>query len=376
MNCAAVTIDTGTGSPPAMPFSQRPDFAVANLGGPTCHTTPNLEPVYPNPGPDADVTRNLTKPETTPGIKPGCPGVNGIGEHGGNSAGPAPAAGGPYPLNNASSLVQETTSKANAPSSTATDLTYFQTGQQDHSQVSSTSAAAINSSSVSSTPAPPTSSAGPSKASSISTASAQYSVTSSTPTTLATSCVLSTAPSAPEYPSASGYVVTITSVYTTALAVTPQADSTSEGVPAGATVSPASSAGATISDNQSNNYAVPTSQAADYPGTYSASISLQSADSSSVTAYAQTISESPVVSSAPSYTDSPVSSAPTASDTSPPATTDTPAPSAGTSNSGAGSITTDGQCGAAAGGATCKDSTVFGACCSQFGWCGVTMTDQ
>ncbi|KAH7410795.1 hypothetical protein BKA64DRAFT_363920 [Cadophora sp. MPI-SDFR-AT-0126] len=51
MNCASVTISSGSGPAPAIPFAQRPDIFKANIGN-GCTTTDETDVFFPNPGPD------------------------------------------------------------------------------------------------------------------------------------------------------------------------------------------------------------------------------------------------------------------------------------------------------------------------------------
>ncbi|KFY69532.1 hypothetical protein V498_10453, partial [Pseudogymnoascus sp. VKM F-4517 (FW-2822)] len=51
MNCAVVTIEAGSGTPPAVAFSDRPAMFVANAGN-GCKTLESTDVKFPNPGPD------------------------------------------------------------------------------------------------------------------------------------------------------------------------------------------------------------------------------------------------------------------------------------------------------------------------------------
>ncbi|KAK0120053.1 hypothetical protein ONS95_011466 [Cadophora gregata] len=51
MNCASVTIASGSGPAPAIPFEKRPDIFRANIGN-GCTTADETDVFFPNPGPD------------------------------------------------------------------------------------------------------------------------------------------------------------------------------------------------------------------------------------------------------------------------------------------------------------------------------------
>ncbi|RSL94816.1 hypothetical protein CEP52_012419 [Fusarium oligoseptatum] len=59
MNCAAVTIKAGKGTP-STPMSKRPAMFVANVGN-GCGTTEMTDLMIPNPGPDVSITSSNTK---------------------------------------------------------------------------------------------------------------------------------------------------------------------------------------------------------------------------------------------------------------------------------------------------------------------------
>lgn len=68
MNCAPVTIEQGNNSTAAaIPFNTRPALFLANLDN-NCKTVENTEFVYPNPGPEADVTRKITIKNSLPNL--------------------------------------------------------------------------------------------------------------------------------------------------------------------------------------------------------------------------------------------------------------------------------------------------------------------
>ncbi|KAH7346490.1 hypothetical protein BKA65DRAFT_502578 [Rhexocercosporidium sp. MPI-PUGE-AT-0058] len=62
MNCASVTIASGSGPVPAVPFAKRPDIFRANIGN-GCKTADEVDVIFPNPGPD--VTTVGPKKENT-----------------------------------------------------------------------------------------------------------------------------------------------------------------------------------------------------------------------------------------------------------------------------------------------------------------------
>ncbi|KAH6679621.1 carbohydrate-binding module family 18 protein [Halenospora varia] len=83
MNCASVNIAAGTGTKSAVALSARPDLFVANLNN-GCTTKEQNDYIYPNPGPDADVTKKTTKSNTDSGVTGTCAAVAGVG--GGSSS--------------------------------------------------------------------------------------------------------------------------------------------------------------------------------------------------------------------------------------------------------------------------------------------------
>ncbi|KPM37512.1 hypothetical protein AK830_g9038 [Neonectria ditissima] len=60
MNCAAITVKAGSGTP-STPLSKRPAMFVANVGN-GCGTTEGVDLMLPNPGPDVDLTSSNTGP--------------------------------------------------------------------------------------------------------------------------------------------------------------------------------------------------------------------------------------------------------------------------------------------------------------------------
>ncbi|KAJ3457561.1 hypothetical protein MRS44_014702 [Fusarium solani] len=59
MNCAAITVKAGKGTP-STPMSKRPAMFVANVGN-GCGTTEMTDLMFPNPGPDVSITSSNTK---------------------------------------------------------------------------------------------------------------------------------------------------------------------------------------------------------------------------------------------------------------------------------------------------------------------------
>ncbi|EEU42052.1 uncharacterized protein NECHADRAFT_105522 [Fusarium vanettenii 77-13-4] len=59
MNCAAITVKAGKGTP-STPMSKRPAMFVANVGN-GCGTTEMTDLMFPNPGPDVSLTSSNTK---------------------------------------------------------------------------------------------------------------------------------------------------------------------------------------------------------------------------------------------------------------------------------------------------------------------------
>ncbi|KAL2670746.1 hypothetical protein Neosp_014547 [[Neocosmospora] mangrovei] len=59
MNCAAITVKAGKGTP-STPMSKRPAMFVANVGN-GCGTTEMTDLMFPNPGPDVSLTSTNTK---------------------------------------------------------------------------------------------------------------------------------------------------------------------------------------------------------------------------------------------------------------------------------------------------------------------------
>ncbi|KAF7937790.1 uncharacterized protein EAE97_007586 [Botrytis byssoidea] len=84
MSCAAVTIEgTKARAAPAVAFSARPDLFLVNLGN-GCTSVEGKAVNYPNPGPDADVTRKTSDSGTFTGT---CGPVNGVASSGSDASG-------------------------------------------------------------------------------------------------------------------------------------------------------------------------------------------------------------------------------------------------------------------------------------------------
>ncbi|KAM5354684.1 hypothetical protein ACJ41O_001331 [Fusarium nematophilum] len=60
MNCAAITVRAGSGTP-STPLSRRPAMFVANVGN-GCGTTEMVDLMFPNPGPNVEFTSSNTGP--------------------------------------------------------------------------------------------------------------------------------------------------------------------------------------------------------------------------------------------------------------------------------------------------------------------------
>ncbi|ESZ98276.1 carbohydrate-Binding Module family 18 protein [Sclerotinia borealis F-4128] len=81
MSCASVNIEAGPSkarAAPAVAFSSRPDLFLVNLGN-GCTSVESKAVNYPNPGPDADVTRKASDSGTFTGT---CGPVNGVASSG------------------------------------------------------------------------------------------------------------------------------------------------------------------------------------------------------------------------------------------------------------------------------------------------------
>ncbi|CAD6441607.1 82ef1843-6d2d-4030-a51c-dc3cc06517a2-CDS [Sclerotinia trifoliorum] len=96
MSCASVTIEASGSkarAAPAVAFSSRPDLFLVNLGN-GCTSVESKAVNYPNPGPDADVTRKSSESGTFTGT---CGPVNGVvssGSEAGSSSAPAGSSSG------------------------------------------------------------------------------------------------------------------------------------------------------------------------------------------------------------------------------------------------------------------------------------------
>ena len=85
MNCASVTIGSGSGTAPSTKFSDRPELFVANLGN-GCTTVEGKEVQFPDPGPAEDVTIKNSVADDSGSYTGTCAAVKGIG-----GSGPAPS---------------------------------------------------------------------------------------------------------------------------------------------------------------------------------------------------------------------------------------------------------------------------------------------
>ncbi|KAB8302453.1 hypothetical protein EYC80_005862 [Monilinia laxa] len=83
MSCASVTIEGGSKArdAPAVAFSSRPDLFLINLGN-GCTSVESTAVNYPDPGPDADVTRSTSDSGSFVGT---CGPVNGVASSGSTS---------------------------------------------------------------------------------------------------------------------------------------------------------------------------------------------------------------------------------------------------------------------------------------------------
>ncbi|TGO62206.1 hypothetical protein BCON_0021g00190 [Botryotinia convoluta] len=91
MSCAAVTIEaTKARAAPAVAFSARPDLFLVNLGN-GCTSVEGKAVNYPNPGPDADVTRKTSDSGTFTGT---CGPVNGVASSDSDASGSASGSAG------------------------------------------------------------------------------------------------------------------------------------------------------------------------------------------------------------------------------------------------------------------------------------------
>ncbi|RDL37109.1 uncharacterized protein BP5553_04542 [Venustampulla echinocandica] len=96
MNCASVNIAAGTGAKPAVAFSSRPSLFLANLGN-GCTTVEGKDAVFPDPGPDADVTTKLTTTDDKGSFTGTCAPVGGVGGQAAAAAGSPVSGSGPKP---------------------------------------------------------------------------------------------------------------------------------------------------------------------------------------------------------------------------------------------------------------------------------------
>ena len=112
MNCASVTIGSGSGTAPATKFSDRPELFIANLGN-GCTTVEGKEVQFPNPGPAEDVTTKDSVADDSGSYTGTCAAVKGIG-----GSGPAPSGG-----SNSEPTSPATTAVAVPSTTTAADTT-------------------------------------------------------------------------------------------------------------------------------------------------------------------------------------------------------------------------------------------------------------
>ena len=97
-SCSMVTIAPAhkNAIEPAIPFIQRPDIFVAQFDA-ACMVEWDHDTLYPEPGPDSDVTTNIVGNSVQMSYNV-CKPINGVGNHPRGSAslvGPSPAAGSP-----------------------------------------------------------------------------------------------------------------------------------------------------------------------------------------------------------------------------------------------------------------------------------------
>ncbi|KAF4635531.1 hypothetical protein G7Y89_g2562 [Cudoniella acicularis] len=78
MNCASVNIAAGSGTAPAVAFAQRPTIWVANLAN-GCTTVEGKDVIFPDPGPDADVTTTQKVTNDSGSFTGTCAAVSGVG---------------------------------------------------------------------------------------------------------------------------------------------------------------------------------------------------------------------------------------------------------------------------------------------------------
>ncbi|APA06639.1 hypothetical protein SS1G_04786 [Sclerotinia sclerotiorum 1980 UF-70] len=155
MSCASVTIESSASkvrAAPAVAFSSRPDLFLVNLGN-GCTSVESKAVNYPNPGPDADVTRKSSESGTFTGT---CGPVNGVassGSEAGSSSAPAgsssdessssPVASAPYsPAVSASSAPAPVVSPSTTPISIEIIPTTAASSTLTSATVAPTSAAA------------------------------------------------------------------------------------------------------------------------------------------------------------------------------------------------------------------------------------------
>lgn len=117
MNCASVTIGSGSGAAPATKFSDRPELFIANLGN-GCTTVEGKEVQFPNPGPAEDVTTKDSVADDSGSYTGTCAAVKGIG-----GSGPAPSGGSTSePATTAVAVPSTTTAADTTPAADPTTL--------------------------------------------------------------------------------------------------------------------------------------------------------------------------------------------------------------------------------------------------------------
>ncbi|KAA8576729.1 hypothetical protein EYC84_006798 [Monilinia fructicola] len=117
MSCASVTIEGGSKAraAPAVAFSSRPDLFLINLGN-GCTSVESTAVNYPDPGPDADVTRSSSDSGSFTGT---CGPVNGVASSGSGSTSGSSSGGD----SSSSSVSASSATAASASSATAASAT-------------------------------------------------------------------------------------------------------------------------------------------------------------------------------------------------------------------------------------------------------------
>jgi hypothetical protein len=320
MNCAAVDIVAGSSENiPAVHFASRPDLYIANLdNGCVTDYINSVEVVYPNPGPDVDVTKNLTHPG---GVKGVCQPVKGIG----GTRAQVQAAG--------------ASSYGNGPPTSRINTSFTKAlyGGSPLTMESVPSIASTSSFSFTTTKSPTQVDRSRESVVEVSMKTSANPVKSNTATqTLIYPTSKTIVPSIPGFPS--NYL------------------STTDGTP---TVLPTSTSTTTTtiivyptSSTQVNNAC--------------GSPQLSSRVSAIPTKFSSAASNSSTFPTTPATSQPPNSAAPLVPSSS---SSGSPTPPTSTANLGSYEITEDGTCGPVAG-TTCLGSQTYGPCCSQWNWCG------